>query len=78
MLPNNPKEAAAIRRKASRFYYNAIMNHCITDRMMESYSDAFHIKRHGKRSKKLMMVCVKLTNPDPSSKTGLEDLAIIG
>ena len=46
--------------------------------MMESYSDAFHLKRHRRRSKKLMMVCAELTNPDPSSETGLEDLAIIG
>jgi len=45
---------------------------------MESYSNAFYIKRHRRHSKKLMMVYVELTNPDLSSKIGLEDLAIIG
>ena len=52
--------------------------HCITDHMMESHSDVSHIKRHGWRSKKLMMVCAELTNSDPSSETDLEDLVIIG
>jgi len=52
--------------------------HCIANRMMESCSDAFHTKRHMRHSKKLMMVCTELTNPDPSSETGSEDLAIIG
>ena len=35
---------------------------CITSHMMESYSDAFHIKRYRRCSKKLMTVCVELTN----------------
>jgi len=52
--------------------------HCIADRMMEFYSDAFHTKRHMRHSKKLMTAYAELTNPDPNSKTGLEDLAIIG
>jgi len=52
--------------------------HCIADRMMESCSDAFYTKRHRRHSKKLMMVCAELTNPDPSSETGSENLAIIG
>jgi len=46
--------------------------------MMESYSDAFHTKRHRRRSRKLMAVYVELTNPDPSLKIGLKDLATIG
>ena len=50
----------------------------IADRMMESYFAVFHIKRHIRHSKKLMMVCAELTNLDPSSETGLEDLANIG
>ena len=46
--------------------------------MMESYFVAFHIKRHMRHSKKLMMVCAELTNPDLSSETSLEDLPVIG
>ena len=53
-----------------------LCKHCIADRMIESYSDAFHIRRHKRRSKKLVTVCAELTNPDLSSETGLEDLAI--
>ena len=55
-----------------------LCEHCIADRMMESYCDAFHIRGYRRRSKKLMMVCTELTNPDLSLETGLEDLAIIG
>jgi len=51
---------------------------CIVNRMLESYSDAIHTKRHRRHSKKFTMLCTKLTNPDPSSETGSEDLAIIG
>jgi len=51
--------------------------YCIADRTMESYSDACHTKRYRRHSKKLMMVYVELTNPDPNSETGSEDLAII-
>jgi len=40
---------------------------------MESYFDAFHIRKHKRHTKKLMTVCVELTNPDLSSETGLED-----
>jgi len=46
--------------------------------MKESYSDAFHIKRYKRHSKKLMMVRSELTNLDLSLDTGLEDLIIIG
>jgi len=46
--------------------------------MIESYSDAFHTKRHRKHTKRHMMVCAELTTPNPSSETGSEDLAIIG
>ena len=46
--------------------------------MMESYSDAFHTKRHSRHSKKLMMIHVELTNPDLSSEIGLEDMVTLG
>jgi len=77
-LPDDPKEAAAIRRKAPRFYYNTIMQTSYPDCMMESCSDAFHTKRHRKHSRKLMLVYAELTKLDLSSETGLEDFAIIG
>ena len=66
IFPDDSKEAAAIRRKAPRFYYKFIMRsykNCIADRTMESYSDVFHIRRHRRRSKKLVTVCAELTNP---------------
>jgi len=36
--------------------------HCIADRMMESSSATYHIKRHMRHSKRLMMACADLTN----------------
>jgi len=47
----------------------------ITDRLMGSCFAIFHIKRHMKPSGKLMMICVKLTNPDPNLEINFEDLA---
>jgi len=55
----------------SREYY--IVNH-----MMESYSAAFHTKRHMRHSRQLTMVQAYLTNQDPNSRTDSEDLVIIG
>ena len=52
--------------------------HYIVDHMVKSYSDAFHIKRHRRCSKKLMTVHIELTDSDQSSKTSFEDLTIIG
>ena len=46
--------------------------------MIESYSDAFHTKRHRRHSKKLVMVRAELTNLALNSETSLEDLAAIG
>ena len=45
---------------------------------MESYSDAFHIRRHRRRSKKLVTVGAELTNPDPNWETDSENLATTG
>jgi len=69
-LPSEGKLLDSITMRSCRYY--------IADRMIESCSDAFHTKRHMKHSKKLIMVCAELTNPDPSSKTDSEGLAIIG
>jgi len=78
ILPDDPKEASIIRRKAPRFYYNAISVHCIVDRMMESYFGACHTKKLMSHSKKLMMVCAELINLVQSSEIDSEDLGITG
>ena len=78
ILPDGPKEAVAIRRKAPKFYYNAITEHCITSRMMESSSAAYHIKRYRKHSKRLMIVCAELTNLVQNLGIDSEDYNIIG
>ena len=62
ILPNDPKEAATIKRKAHKFYYNAITRTIYTDCMIESSFTACHIKRLKKYSKRLIMVYVELTN----------------
>jgi len=78
ILPDDPKEADAIERKAPKFYCNAIIRNCIVDRMMESSSVACHIKRHRKHSKRLMTVCVELTNLVQNLEIDSKDLDIIG
>ena len=55
-----------------------LRGHYITDRMMESYSTAFHTKSHRRHPGKLTTVCAELTNLDLSLETGFEDLATIG
>jgi len=45
---------------------NAIIRTLYRRSLMKSYSAAFNTKRHMKHSRKLTMVCAKLTNPDPS------------
>jgi len=52
--------------------------YCIADRMMESSSTAYHIKRHRRHSKRLMTVCVELTNLVKNLKIDSEDWDIIG
>jgi len=78
MLPDDPKEAAAIRKKLLDSITMRSSEHYIIARMMESYSVAFHIKRHMRHSGKLTEVGAELTNLDLSSETGLEGLVIIG
>jgi len=51
---------------------------CIADRIMESYSAAFHTKRHKKPLRKLMMVCAELINPDQKLGTDSKNLATSG
>ena len=46
--------------------------------MIKFNSAAIHTKRHKKHSGKLTAVYAELTNADPSSETGFEDLATIG
>jgi len=51
--------------------------HCIANRVMESFSAACHTKSHRKYSKKLMTVCVELTNLVQNLEIDSEDLDII-
>jgi len=46
--------------------------------MMESFSAAYHIKRHMKHSKRLITVCAELTNQVQNLKIDSEDWDIIG
>jgi len=52
--------------------------HYITDHMMKSYFAACHTKRYMRHLKKLMMVCVELTNLVQSSEIDPKNLSIIG
>jgi len=52
--------------------------HYITDRMIESYFVACHIKRHMRHLERLMTVCAELTNLVQSLEIDSEDLGIIG
>ena len=76
--PNDPKEAAAIRRKIPKFYYNTITRTLYRRSHMESSSAACHTKRHMKYSKRLMMVCVGLTNLVQNLEINSENSDIIG
>jgi len=76
--PDDPKEGAAIRKKAPRFYYNASTWTLYHRRIMEAYYDDFHTKRHMWRLKKLMTVHVELTNQDLIAETCSKDLATSG
>ena len=46
--------------------------------MMESSSAAYHIKRHMKHSKRLMMECAELTNLVQNLEIDSDDWDIIG
>jgi len=79
ILPEDPKEAAAIRRKASKFYYNAITRvHYLADYMMGSSSTACHKRRHKKCLKKHMTACVELNSLARSLGIASEDWGITG
>jgi len=63
ILPDDPKEAAlSLEGKPLNSTTTRSQEHCIADRMMESSSAAYHIKRHRKHSKRLMTVYAELTN----------------
>jgi len=78
ILPDDPKEATAIRRKAPRFYNNAITRILYRRSYDGILLWCLSHKEARRRSKKLMTTHVDLTNPDLSSEIGLEDLATIG
>jgi len=76
--PDDPKKAAAVRRKASKFYYNAITQTLYADHKTESSSTAYQIKRQKKYSKKRMTECVELISLAQSLEIDSEDWGIIG
>jgi len=78
ILPDDPKEAAAIRRKSLNSITMLSQGHCIADRMMESSPTACHTKRHRKYSKRLITACVELTNLVQNLEIDPEDSDIIG
>ena len=60
--PDDPKEASAIRRKAPKFYYNAITRTLYVDHMTGSCSAVCPKKRRRRYSKKRMTACMQLIN----------------
>ena len=78
ILPEDPKEAAVIRRKAPKFFYNAIIRtlyHRSHDGILLcclSYKEAQEIL------KEAMTVCVELINMVQSLEIDSEDWGIIG
>jgi len=62
ILPDAPRRQLPSEEKLLGSIAMRSHEHCIIDHMMESYSNAFHTKRHRRCSKKLKMVHVELTN----------------
>ena len=77
ILPDDPKEVAAIRRKAYKFYYNAITRTLYRRSQDGTSSAVCHKRRHRKYSKKRMMACVELISPIRSLGIDSEDWDII-
>jgi len=78
ILPDDPKEVAATKRKAPRFYYNVI-----TQTLYCRSYDGIQLcclshKEAQEASGKLTTACAKLTNSDPNLGTDSEDLVTIG
>ena len=77
-MPDDPKEVVAVRKKAPRFYYNAIMQtlyHRSYDRILLrclSHKEAQEVL------KRLMMTCMELTNLVQNLEIDFEDWDIIG
>lgn len=68
-LPDDPKEAAAIKKKASQFYYNAtsrMLYRCTLDGLLLRYLLDQEARKY---SNKPMMVFVELINPIQNSTT---------
>jgi len=77
-LPDDPKEVAVIKKKAPKFYYNVI-----TKTLYRRSHDGIFLrylshKEGRKHSKRLMTVCVELTNLVQNLEIDSKDLDIIG
>ena len=70
-LPDDPKEAAAIRREAPRFYYNAI-THMLCCRLSDGILlRCLSYKKAQKALRKAQTVCAELTNSVLAQKVTL-------
>ena len=79
LLPDDPKEAASIRRRSLRFYYDPTLKTLYTVvHMTVSSSVALLIQRHNKCLKKPTMVYTELISQVQSSKTDYIGSDIIG
>jgi len=78
ILPDDSKEATAIRRKASKFYYNAITRALYRRSHNGILLRCHHTKRHRKYSNRLITACVELTNLVQNLEINSEDSDIIG
>ena len=54
-----------------------LQGHYIADHMMESSSAAYHMKRQKKHSKRLMTICLEVTNLVQNLEIDSKDVDII-
>ena len=78
ILPDDSKGGNCNKKKLFDSMTMWSHEYCITNHLIESFSAAFHTKRHRKHSGKLMMLCAELTNPDLSLEIDFEGSTITG
>jgi len=75
--PMTLKRRLPLEGKPLNFTTMSSQEHCIAGHMMKSSSTAYHIKRHRKRSKRLITLCAELTNLVQKLRIDFEDWDII-
>jgi len=76
ILRDDPKEAAAIKRKAPRLYYNAITR-ILYHRPFDGILLRYLIQKEAQETLRKAHGICRATNQDPSLDTDFDDLAII-